>query len=68
MLSENMEFSGRIGLHSLPQANSFYANTCGMTDLGADPAYEGLCYFEMTSEQAHAFTAKGKTHGERSQY
>ena len=33
-LSEELEFHGRIGLHSLPQANGFYANTCGMTDLG----------------------------------
>ena len=59
MLSENLEFHGRIGLHSLPQANGFYANTCGMTDLGTDPGYEGLRYFEMTPEQAWAFVAKG---------
>ena len=59
MLSENLEFHGRIGLHSLPQANSFYANTCGMTDLGIDPAYHDLRYFEMTSKQARAFTTKG---------
>ena len=58
-LSEQEEFKGRIGLHSLPQANSFYANTCGMTDLGIDPNYEGLRYFEMTQEQAEAFVAKG---------
>ncbi len=59
-LSEDLEFNGRIGLHSLPQANDFYANTCGMTDLGADPDYGGLRYFEMTSEQAQAFVAKGR--------
>ena len=59
MLSENLEFHGRIGLHSLPQANGFYANTCGMTDLGTDPDYGGLRYFEMTPEQARAFVAKG---------
>ena len=58
-LSEDLEFYGRIGLHSLPQANGFYANTCGMTDLGADPDYEGLRYFEMTPEQARAFNTKG---------
>ena len=57
-LSEELEFNGRIGLHSLPQANDFYANTCGMTDLGADSDYQGLCYFEMTSEQARAFVEK----------
>ena len=60
-LSEELEFRGRIGLHSLPQANGFYANTCGMTDLGADPDYEGLRYFEMTPEDAQAFIAKGRS-------
>ena len=60
-LSKEMEFHGRIGLHSLPQANGFYANTCGMTDLGADPDHEGLRYFEMTPDQAQAFIAKGRS-------
>ena len=59
--SEELEFHGRIGLHSLPQANGFYANTCGMTDLGADPDHEGLRYFEMTPDQARAFIAKGRS-------
>ena len=59
-LREELEFHGRIGLHSLPQSNGFYANTCGMTDLGADPDHESLRYFEMTPEQARAFIAKGK--------
>ena len=59
-LSEELEFHGRIGLHSLPQANDFYANTCGMTDLGADSDHEGLRYFEMTPDQARAFIAKGR--------
>ena len=58
-LSDDSEFHGRIGLHSLPQANGFYATTCGMMDLGADPDYQGLHYFEMTPEQARAFVAKG---------
>jgi hypothetical protein len=57
--SKELEFKGRIGLHSLPQANSFYANTCGMSDLGMDANYQNLRYFEMTSEQAEAFIAKG---------
>ena len=30
-----------------------------MTDLGIDPDYEGLRYFEMTPEQARAFITKG---------
>ena len=59
-LSEELEFHGRIGLHSLPQANGFYANTCGMTNLGADRDHEGLRYFEMTTDQARAFIAKGR--------
>lgn len=58
-LSDECEFHGRIGLHSLPQANGFYANSCGMTDLGTDADYDGLRYFEMTPEQARAFIAKG---------
>lgn len=58
-LSQHEDFRGRIGLHSLPQANSFYANTCGMTDMGQDPDYQNLRYFEMTPEQAEAFIAKG---------
>ncbi len=57
-LSKELEFHGRIGLHSLPQANEFYANSCGMANLGADPDYEGLCYFEMTPEHAQAFIDK----------
>ena len=60
-LSKELEFQGRIGLHSLPQANGFYANTCGMTDLGTDPDYDGLRYFEMTPDQAEAFMAKGRS-------
>lgn len=58
-LSRREEFKGRIGLHSLPQANGFYANTCGMIDLGTDETYHGLRYFEMTSKQADVFCAKG---------
>ena len=50
----------RVGLHSLPQADGFYTNTCGMTDLGTDPEHEGLRYFEMTPEQARAFVRKGR--------
>ncbi|UNK80964.1 hypothetical protein MNQ96_07835 [Sphingopyxis granuli] len=40
-------------------ADSFYANTCGMSDLGMDPDHQDLRYFEMTPEQAEAFIAKG---------
>lgn len=58
-LSIEEEFKGRIGLHALPQSNGFYANTCGMTDLGIDASYHGLRYFEMAPELAESFIAKG---------
>jgi hypothetical protein len=58
-LSIEEGFKGRIGLHSLPQSESWYAKTCGMTDLGVDKNKEGLRYFEMTAAQAEAFIRKG---------
>ncbi len=57
-LSREEGFRGRIGLHSLPQADAFYRDRCGMTDLGPDAAYQGLRYFEMTIEQAGAFLSE----------
>lgn len=62
-LSLEMDFKGRIGLHSLPQSNAFYANACGMLDLGADDKYDTLRYFEMTPELAEAFLSKGERGG-----
>jgi hypothetical protein len=59
-LSHAQGFKGRIGLHSLPQSNSFYANACGMADMGADPNYGNLRYFEMTPDAADDFMKKGK--------
>ena len=56
-LSNGEGFKGRIGLHSLPQADAFYRKI-GMTDLGPDAAYQNLRYFEMTVEQARAFFEK----------
>jgi hypothetical protein len=54
-LSLEEEFSGRIGLHSLPQADAWYEKACGMTNLGVDPSAQNLKYFEMTPEQASEF-------------
>lgn len=54
-LSIEEEFLGRIGLHSLPQAESYYRDVCKMTDLGNDKAYQGLRYFETTQEQSASF-------------
>ena len=50
-LSLETGFGGRIGLHSLPQAETFY-NRCAMTKVGTDPRYFDLIYFEFTSQQA----------------
>lgn len=60
-MSKEEGFKGRIGLHSLPQSNDFYANKVGMTDHGQDAAYQNLRYYEMTPEQAEAFIEKGRT-------
>jgi hypothetical protein len=54
-LSLEEGFKGRVGLHSLPQADGFYRERCGMTDLGPDAEYQNLRYFEMTPEQAAGF-------------
>ncbi|WP_244608442.1 GNAT family N-acetyltransferase [Bradyrhizobium algeriense] len=56
-VSRDEGFHGRIGLHSLPQSESFYADVCGMSDLGLDGTKENLRYFEMTSEQSTAFSS-----------
>jgi len=53
-LSVDEGFKGRLGLHSLPQADDFYRRT-GLIDLGPDAAYQGLRYFEMTEDRARAF-------------
>ena len=50
---------GRIGLHSLSQANTFYRDRCGMTDLGSDASKQGLLYFEMTEAQAAQYMQGG---------
>jgi hypothetical protein len=54
-LSLEEGFKGRIGLHSLPQADEFYRDRCGMTDLGQDANYQNLRYFEFTPDQAGKF-------------
>lgn len=56
-LSLEMQLGGRVGLHSLPQAEAFYARRCGMTRLGPDPAYFDLTYFEHTGQQATEWLA-----------
>lgn len=53
-LSLDSGYQGRIGLHSLPQADNFYRRL-GMTDLGSDDDYDKLRYFELTPIQAIRF-------------
>jgi hypothetical protein len=50
-LSVETGHGGRVGLHSLPQAEPFYAK-CRMTRVGPDPDYYDLTYFEYTERQA----------------
>ena len=51
-LSIDEEMDGRIGLHSLPQSEGFYAEYCGMTSYEPEGGEE-LHYFEMTADQAN---------------
>jgi hypothetical protein len=51
-ISGEVGSAGRVGLHSLPQAERFYAGVCGMTRVGPDPDYYDLCYFEFAADQA----------------
>lgn len=46
---------GRVGLHSLPQAEDFYEEKCGMTRMRADSSYQNLVYFESTKIQSQVF-------------
>ena len=54
-LSESLGCEGRVGLHSLDQAENFYARTCQMAALGSDRGYYGLAYFEWTTARARRF-------------
>ncbi|WP_171471315.1 hypothetical protein [Frigoriglobus tundricola] len=54
-LSESLGCEGRVGLHSLEQAEFFCARTCQMTALGPDRGYYDLWYFEWTTEHARRF-------------
>lgn len=54
-LSMDEELEGRLGLHALAGAETFYRDVLGMTDFGPDAGYYGLCYFEFSAAQATAF-------------
>ena len=56
--SQQLGMKGRVGLHGISQAESFYRGRCQMTDLGmekAPGALKGLTYFEFTEVQANEF-------------
>ena len=53
-LSIDLEFKGRLGLHSLPQSETWYAQQAGFTNLGLDQPKKML-YFEATEVQARTF-------------
>lgn len=55
-LSYQLEFNGRLGLHSLPQSQSWYRDVAKFTDLGYDDD-KRMQYFEVTEAQAAAFLA-----------
>jgi hypothetical protein len=53
-LSVDLGFEGRIGLHSLPQSESWYRDEAGFADVEYDYRKK-LRYFEMTAAQAATF-------------
>lgn len=55
-LSLEQGLDGRVGLHSLPQAEPFYAKI-KMTRVGIDEDYYDLAYFEYTASQAAEWLA-----------
>ncbi len=50
--SEEEGFRGRVGLHALPQSESFYERVFGMTPLRRDGAKQNLLYMELSAGQA----------------
>jgi len=62
--SAELGYQGRIGLVSLPRAESFYEQRIGMTRYGPDPTHQNLVYFELTVEGVQRLLEK---HSRRSQ-
>lgn len=57
--SEEEGFHGRVGLHALPQSESFYEKGLGMTSMGRDASKQDLLYFELSREDAQRHLRKG---------
>jgi hypothetical protein len=56
-MSIEAEFKGRVGLHSLPQAESFY-ECHGLVNLGIDPEKENLKHYELSPQVAADFLSR----------
>lgn len=56
-LSLERGLRGRVGLHSLTQAEGFYQRACRLAHTGRDPNYHDLVYFEYTEEVAAEWLA-----------
>ncbi|UTW59042.1 hypothetical protein KFE96_01675 [Kordiimonas sp. SCSIO 12603] len=63
-LSLEEELQGRIGLHSLSGAETFYRDVLKMEDLGEDKNYYGMRYFEFTEALASEFLNSNNTQNE----
>lgn len=59
-ISLDNDFKGRIGLHSLPQAEEFYERH-GFQCLGVDRKKENLKYYELSPQAASEFIARSKS-------
>lgn len=57
-LSIETEFRGRLGLHSLPQSESWYQTETNFTNVGMDHD-KNMIYFEATEDQAKKFLENG---------
>ena len=61
IISIEQGLRGRVGLHSLEQAEGFYEAGCKMTRIGSDPSYHNLVYFEYTEEGGVAWLTTKNT-------
>ena len=59
-LSQTNHLGGRVGLHSLPQAEDFYESR-KMKRLGSDPSYYDLVYFEYDEAIALELLSKSRS-------
>ena len=57
--SKEEGFHGRVGLHALPQAESFYEKAFCMVPLGRDPNKQNLLYFELSRQEAESLLDDG---------